>query len=138
MPTLPITEFRNAKSLNTYDTMFDVEINHPHFGWIPYTLLPHDTDMTVNNDNLLALIGSDFLPYVSPTQDELDAKQAENVRSLRDYELLEEVDPLVLNSLRWSDLTDEQRTAWSQYRTDLLNVPQQDGFPHNVIWPTRP
>jgi len=57
---------------------------------------------------------------------------------LRDYRLSEEVDPLVLNSLRWSDLTDEQRTAWAQYRTDLLNVPQQDGFPHNVTWPTRP
>jgi len=138
MPTLPITEFRNAKSLNTYDTMFDVEINHPHFGWIPYTLRTLHSFMTVNNDNLLALIVSDFLPYVSPTQDELDAKEAENVRSLRDYKLSEEVDPLVLNSLRWSDLTDEQRTAWSQYRTDLLNVPQQDGFPHNVIWPTRP
>jgi hypothetical protein len=94
--------------------------------------------MTINNDNLLALIGSDFLPYVAPTQDELDAKEAENVRALRDYRLSQEVDSLVLNSLRWSDLTDGQRTAWAQYRTDLLNVPQQHGFPHNVIWPTRP
>jgi len=51
----------------------DVEINHPTHGWIPYTLDPADTDTTINNDELLELIGSDYAAYVPPTQASLDA-----------------------------------------------------------------
>jgi hypothetical protein len=40
--------------------------------------------------------------------------------------------------LRWADMTTEQQNAWSQYRTDLLNITEQEGFPHNVVWPSRP
>jgi len=27
---------------------------------------------------------------------------------------------------------------WFDYRSDLRNIPQQDGFPHDVVWPTHP
>lgn len=132
-----ITEARNAVYTDA-DGNIDCEINHPEFGWIPYTLRDDDIDTTINNQDLKIILGTNIAAYVAPTQDELDAKEAENVRSFRDYKLSEEVDPLVLNSLRWSDFTDAQRAAWTQYRTDLLNIPQQDGFPHNVTWPTKP
>ena len=45
--------YRNAKYIND-NGWIDCEIEHPQFGWIPYTLDPADTDMTVNNDDLLA------------------------------------------------------------------------------------
>ena len=48
------------------------------------------------------------------------------------------VDPMVSNPLRWADLSSNKQTEWSQYRTDLLNVPQQAGFPASVTWPTEP
>lgn len=60
------------------------------------------------------------------------------IRAERDFILEAYVDPLVSNSLRWNDLTNAQRTAWTQYRTDLLNVPQQVGFPYDITWPTKP
>lgn len=116
----------------------DVEIEHPTFGWIPYTITDTDTDGTINNDNLMSLIGSDFEAYVPPTQEELDAEAAADVRSRRDMHLVTEVDPLVTNPLRWADMTTEQQNAWTQYRTDLLNITDQAGFPHNVTWPTKP
>lgn len=65
-------------------------------------------------------------------------KASNNVRTQRNLRLKEEVDPILSNPLRWADITTEQQNAWSQYRTDLLNVPQQAGFPHNVTWPTKP
>lgn len=133
-----ITEIRNAKSLNAENTRYNVEINHPKFGWIPYTLDPNDTDQTVSNDDLLAMIGPNFEAYVPPTQAELDAAAAAAVRGQRDFTLANEVDPIVSNPLRWADMTTEEQNAWSQYRTDLLNVPAQAGFPHNVTWPTKP
>ena len=59
-------------------------------------------------------------------------------REGRDRILDKEVDPMVSNSLRWADLTDVKRAAWTQYRKDLLNVPQQSGYPDTITWPTKP
>lgn len=136
--SIEITQVRNARSLQSDNTRIDVEINHPEYGWIPYTLDLTDDDMTIDNDALLTLIGDDFTAYVAPTQAELDAEAASAVRGQRDMLLAQEVDPIVSNPLRWADMTTEQQNAWSQYRTDLLNITDQDGFPHDVTWPTKP
>lgn len=133
-----ITQVRNAVSLQADNLRMNVEINHPDYGWIPYTLAPEDTDTTINNDTLLSLIGDNFTAYVPPTQQELDAEAAAEVRYEREVRLLEEVDPLVTNPLRWADLSEAERNEWTAYRTALLNITDQAGFPHNVIWPTRP
>jgi hypothetical protein len=116
----------------------DVEINHPSYGWIPYGLDTADTDTTIDNNAVLALIGTDFAAYVLPTQAELDAALAAEVRGKRDDILATVVDPLVSNPLRWAGLTAAKQTEWTQYRTDLLDVPQQSGFPSTVTWPTEP
>jgi hypothetical protein len=136
--TIEITEVRNARSMNAENTMIDVEINHPDYGWIPYLLTDFDTDNTIDNDNLMSLIGSDFSPYVAPTQEELDATSASQVRYVRDGRLVSEVDPVVSNPLRWADLSEQEQADVSAYRLALLDVPSQSGFPHTVSWPTKP
>ncbi|MDC1035452.1 phage tail assembly chaperone [Alphaproteobacteria bacterium] len=138
MPQVTITEVRNAQSLNAENTAFEVEINHPEHGWIPYGLMPDDPDTTVDNSVLLGLIGSDYAAYVAPTQAELDAELADSLRVERDQKLVEEVDPIVTNPLRWAELTEAKQAEWTQYRTDLLNLPAQAGFPNTVTWPTKP
>ena len=35
-----------------------------------------------------------------------------------------------------SDVT--MSTEWTQYRHDLRDIPQQEGFPFNVTYPTKP
>lgn len=59
-------------------------------------------------------------------------------RMERDSKLFSEVDPIASNNLRWAELTSEKQAEWTQYRTDLLNVPQQSGFPTTINWPTKP
>jgi hypothetical protein len=135
---ITITEVRNAASLQSDNLRMDVEINHPDYGWIPYTVDSADTDTTIDNDAVMALIGSDFTAYVAPTQAELDTEAAAQVRGARNSILATVVDPLVSNPLRWSDLTSDKQAEWSQYRTDLLSVPQQAGFPNTITWPTEP
>lgn len=136
--SITITQVRNAQSLNVENTAYDVEINHPDYGWIPYTLDPSDTDMNIDNNAVMSLISTNFTSYVAPTQAELDAELEANLRSQRDQKLVEELDPIVTNPLRWAELTSDKQTEWTQYRTDLLNVPQQSGFPTNVTWPDKP
>lgn len=131
--------YRNAKYINA-DGWIDCEIEHPDYGWIPYTLNPSDLDMTVNNNDLLASMSKkgNVAAYVPPTQDEIDAQAAKNIRMERDVKLASEVDPIAGNALRWAALTAEQQQSWADYRLALLDVPLQSGFPHNVVWPVKP
>lgn len=133
--SIPITNIRNVVSQNDDDTEFDLEIEHPEHGWIPYSLRSNDTDTTINNDELLALA---LLQFTRITQEEKDARQSALVRAQRDILLETQVDPIVTNPLRWAELTTEQQNAWTQYRTNLLNIPEQEGFPNTVTFPTKP
>jgi len=135
---ITITKVRNAKSLQSDNLRMDVEVNHPDYGWIPYTVDPSDTDTTIDNAAILTLVGSSFTPYVAPTQAELDATAAIEIRNERDFKLLAEVDPVVSNPLRWADMTTDKQTEWADYRISLLSLTDQPGFPHSVTWPTKP
>lgn len=63
----------------------------------------------------------------------LDGRQ---VRKERD-KLLVESDSLVLPD-RWSSYSSTKQSKISTYRQELRDVPQQDGFPNNVVWPVYP
>tara|TARA_B110000902_G_scaffold160421_1_gene183664 strand:+ start:301 stop:708 length:408 start_codon:yes stop_codon:yes gene_type:complete len=74
----------------------------------------------------------------TPEAEPEPADPADEARAGRDNILTTVVDPLVSNPFRWADLTSDKQAEWSQYRTDLLSVPQQAGFPNNITWPTKP
>lgn len=63
---------------------------------------------------------------------------SDRARMERDGKLVSEVDPIASNNLRWAELTSEKQAEWTQYRTNLLNVPQQSGFPTSISWPSKP
>ena len=130
--------YRNAKRLA--NGWIDCEIEHETFGWIPFTCDPNDTGAQFDVSALHAQMDVDpaTAAYVPPTQAELDAVAAEAVRAERAYKLASEVDPIVSNPLRWADLTAEKQAEWAAYRRALLDITAQSGFPHNVVWPTRP
>lgn len=135
MAGIIITEYRNVVSWNDENTKFELELNHPSHGWIPFTLMMGDTGSDIDIEALRELIGNNFTPASQEAKDEVEAGV---VRFQRDARLKEEVDPLITNILRWNQLSSEKQNEWAQYRTDLLNVPQQSGFPHNVTFPTKP
>lgn len=57
-------------------------------------------------------------------------------RTMRDGLLKEVVD--AINPMRWELLTESQKDAWRAYRQALLDVPQQEGFPTDIVWPEVP
>lgn len=67
-----------------------------------------------------------------PTEEEI----IELKRQTRNKWLRRHID--VFNAIRWESLSQEEKNAWIEYRQALLDVPQQPGFPHNIIWPTKP
>jgi hypothetical protein len=131
-------EYKNAKRIK--NGLIDCEINHPDYGWIPFTCDPNDNGAAFDVSGLHARMSVDpaTLPYTAPTQAQLNAAKAEEVRAERDNRLARDVDPIAGNALRWASLTEDQRQAWADYRQALLDVPQQEGFPYNVVWPVKP
>ena len=123
-----ITQARNAQSLNSGNTRFDVELNHPDHGWLPYTLDPADTDDTIDNSALRSLIGSDFAAYAAPTTDEINAALAADVRAERNAKLADS-DWRASQDVTMSD-------EWRDYRQALRDVPSQ--LPSSITWPTEP
>lgn len=79
-------EYRNPRK--TAGVAIDCEINHPTYGWIPFTCDPQDTGATFDVAALHAALAADpnLAPYVPappppppapPTVEELMAKLAE-------------------------------------------------------------
>lgn len=74
---------------------------------------------------------------VDATPEEIAARteeQEQSVRQQRDY-LLQTSDWVVIKSME-VDVLEIQ--SWKTYRQALRDVPQQSGFPWNVVWPTQP
>jgi hypothetical protein len=62
----------------------------------------------------------------------IDQRVAESIRAQRN-KLLEETD--------WTQSRDVSLTndsEWVEYRQELRDITSQEGFPHEVIWPTKP
>lgn len=75
----------------------------------------------------------------SASSDEIQQRrtgQEASVRAQRDQLLHTNVD--TFNAMRWEALDDADKQLWRTYRQALLNVPQQAGFPWNVVWPELP
>jgi len=132
-------EYRNP--VYTEDGRIDCEINHPEYGWIPFTCDPDDTGAAFDVAGLFAEMQPETAPYVAPPAiTYTDEENAARTRNERDYLLRTFVDPIVTNPLRWDALTVEEQEAMKAYRQALLDVTELPGFPvlEDVVWPVYP
>jgi hypothetical protein len=115
----------------------DCEINHPRHGWIPFTCDPNDTQADLDTAELFTRIGAEATldNWIEPPTPDPAIAAAYLVRQQRNKKLETEVDVIVMNSLRWGALSQEQRDAIAVYRQALLDVTDQAGFPFAVVWP---
>jgi hypothetical protein len=76
---------------------------------------------------------ADYTPPPPPSPERL----AEQARGIRGY-LLERLDTFVSNPLRWSGISEDLQAQVAAFRQALLDVPQQAGFPNDIVWPVAP
>lgn len=62
---MDIPEYRNAKIIN--ENTIDCEINHPAFGWIPFTCNTSDTGARIDVKELYRRMAAD--PATKPMSD---------------------------------------------------------------------
>jgi hypothetical protein len=68
------------------------------------------------------------------TEEEKLAEAEEQIRSKRDS-LISDTDYLLMDDY---PISSEDLEAVKAYRTALRDVPQQEGFPYDVVWPELP
>lgn len=73
-----------------------------------------------------------IVPLGAEAAQEKMERLASDVRIKRD-QLLQETD-----WTQFKDIPDSTSIIWQSYRQLLRDVPQQPGFPHDVIWPVKP
>lgn len=76
----------------------------------------------------------DGAAFTPPTSEEVNAAKAAQVRAERNR-LLSETDFAVLRAY---ETKTEIALELAAYRQALRDVPQQPGFPTNVVWPQKP
>jgi hypothetical protein len=109
----------------------DCEIEHPRYGWIPFTCDPEDEGAQFDTRALFDAMKDEAAPYV-PLPPPSDDDVASQVRAERNR---------LLTASDWTQLPDvpeATRAAWTAYRQTLRDIPQQDGFPRDVAWPVKP
>ena len=125
-------EYRNPTYTVTGE--IDCEINHPHFGWIPFTASPDDIEAHGKALFSEILSAGGIAPYIAPSiPNEVLADAARAERNQ------------LLVASDWTDtlsakarLGDVAYAAWQNYRQALRDLPQQTGFPITITWPTKP
>ena len=127
---------KEPKFSNFEETMIDVLWEHPDHGDIPFTASPDDSEDHGREIYQLALAGKfgKVSSYDGPSPDE---QKSSAIRQQRDH-LLSELDVVVSNPLRYAELSEEEKSQVAAYRQALLDVPQQEGFPNETIWPVNP
>lgn len=121
---------RNPQYANAEGTLIDIEKHNKEYGWIPMTLsreaYPEYWDEAMKQLPL---------PFDKPTEEEAKAEAAREIRTKRDFILSSEVDPIVSNPLRWADMSEADKHAYTVYRKALLDLSNQPLFPTKVQWP---
>ena len=107
-------------------------------GWgvFPYSRpeRPAYDPLTANvvDGSFVEVNGAWLMPWVV---EQLPQDQAEgNIRSKRDG-LLKETDWIVIKAY---ERNENVPAEWEMYRQALRDITAQEGFPHNVTWPTKP
>lgn len=121
-------QFRNPE-LND-DGTIDCEVNHPEFGWIPFTASPSDVEPH-GREVFSKAMDTNPPKKVIPTPIFDAVKAAKEARLKRDG---------LLRASDWSQMPDApvDKSVWATYRQALRDVPQQAGFPENITWPEAP
>lgn len=80
-----------------------------------------------------------IVPYTAEEEAAADAYEAQE--PLRKGAEIRAERNALLAQTDWTqvkDIPDAVSTLWVPYRQALRDVPEQEGFPDNVVWPTKP
>ena len=112
---------------NRFGTI-DCEVDHPEYGWIPFTASPEDVEAHGRDLYNLIVECGNIAEYVPPTDEQIALSvkiQRNKLLALSDWTQL-------------PDVPQATKDLWAPYRQALRDIPNQEGFPHEIEWPKSP
>jgi hypothetical protein len=130
-----ITSLTSPVWANAEHTLIDCLITTSQFGVeiLPFTADQNDveahgraifTDIVAGNYGAIG----EYVPPLPPTTDELAA-----IARAKRNALLAETD-----WIQAADVPQATKDLWAPYRQALRDVPEQSGFPTDIVWPVKP
>lgn len=110
-----LPEIRNAKWNNSEHTSFDVELNHPEYGWIPYTVIDGDMPDTYCYRIWAIKDTLDIQEYEAPVVDLATFKEQKHI------ELRNQRDQL-------------RKTEFAEFDNDTFQIRQEDQDNMNTFY----
>lgn len=124
----PVLEGPQATVTPPYETSVRQGVEEINGQWFTkYVVGPVFTEYT-DEEGVVHSVEEQETAY----KERIDEQAAKSVRTQRDR-LLQETD--------WTQSRDVSLindSEWVEYRQELRDITIQDGFPHEVIWPTKP
>lgn len=126
-----MTDFTYNQTIEYIDGMRDLNFEAAR-KWAQEngTTFKEDTTARVNVDGVLKRY---FIIGPEPELPEQTSEEKAAITRATRNRLLANCD---WTQLADAPLTEEQKAAYAEYRQALRDVPEQDGFPDNVVWPT--
>jgi len=126
------TDVKNPKWANTEHTFIYCEVNFDHLPeeYVPFGAVASG-DLEHTHQIFAECVEGKWGPIAEYEPPPVEFYEAE-VRAQRS-QLLAQTD--------WTqaaDVPQATKDKWAPYRQALRDVPQQEGFPYNVTWPTPP
>jgi hypothetical protein len=119
---------------------YDCEIEHPKFGWIPFTASATDCEdlgRSIHGDIKAGKWGAAPI-YSGPSEAELIVAAAEAMDAA--WVALRATRDGLLSATDWTQLPDApvDAAAWAAYRAALRDLPEVTTDPAAPVWPTPP
>jgi hypothetical protein len=128
---------KSWRNISGLDLLDDQSLKQ--LGWLPLRLEEGDVD-EVFAGSVFAILPSEVVEtkiwrkYTDAEREEIERQKAEAVRQERNTKLTE-CDWTQLNDTPLDNLA---KVEWTTYRQALRDITTQSGFPHSVVWPTKP
>lgn len=122
--------FKNAKWAKSGDKI-DCEIDHPQYGWIPFSCVQNDNGAEFDTNVLYRLlleagpVAYQGYQFTEQELGEIARNQRNNLLAASDWTQL-------------PDVPEALKSAWVEYRQALRDITQQSNFPSIIQWPTEP
>lgn len=103
---------------------------HPELGEIPFTAMSNDPEEL--GRKIYNFILENYADKIKKTNRITNNELAGQARTHRN---------MLLTQTDWTQLPDvpeKTKQKWSRYRQELRDIPQQNGFPTQIIWPEQP
>lgn len=116
-----LPETRNAKWNNTEHTSFDIEINHPEFGWIPYGVKDGDSPDTYCYKLWAARDTLTIQEYEPPEVDLIPLKEEKHLELRVQRDRLRQIEFAVYNNANYQ-IRQEDQDNMNTFLTNAIGM----------------